>query len=360
MEYNFAKLGEYFKDHQKVPVQEFTNNVPEKPLVSVCVQTYQHVDYIADCLEGILMQKTTFPFEILVGEDASTDGTREICKRYARKYPHKIRLFLHSRENNITINGTPSGRFNALYNTYQARGEYIAKCEGDDYWVDPYKIQKQVDYLRKDPELALVYTSFIEYNKKTGKWNRNPYKNLSAGIMEGRIFHELVKGSWIATVTVMIRRKDLAQYVDYMEILSGEYPMADMPAWLELAYHKKIGYINETTAVRRLLQNSASQFTKIKKRAEFIEKGHQIRKNILRKHTTDQDIDNQLDIKINRRRIRYTFFTNEPAIMEQAKNHLEELGYSLSFSEKIYYYTFQVKFLRSPFRKLLKLFRVKV
>ncbi|MFW5983238.1 MAG: glycosyltransferase family 2 protein, partial [bacterium] len=71
---------------------QYRHNVPDNPLVSVCVQTYQHAKYIEQCLDGILMQKTSFPFEVLLGEDESTDGTREICIEYAKKHPDKIRL----------------------------------------------------------------------------------------------------------------------------------------------------------------------------------------------------------------------------------------------------------------------------
>ena len=95
-----------FKDqYEKVPVKECPNTVSGNPLVSVCVQTYQHAPYIKECLDGILMQETDFNFEVLLGDDSSTDGTREICLEYARKYPDKIRLFLHHRENNINIGG---------------------------------------------------------------------------------------------------------------------------------------------------------------------------------------------------------------------------------------------------------------
>src|SRR5690606_4409195 len=113
------------------------------PVVSVCVQTYQHAPYIRECLDSILMQKTDFPFEILLGEDESSDGTREICIEYAEKFPDKIKLFLHRRENNIQIFGYPTGRFNFLTNLYSSNGKYIAICEGDDYWTDSDKLQKQ-------------------------------------------------------------------------------------------------------------------------------------------------------------------------------------------------------------------------
>ena len=85
-------------------------------------------------------------FEILVGEDASSDGTRDVCIAYAKKYPKKIKLFLHSRENNIRVYGKPTAKFNSAYNSYNAKGKYIAICEGDDFWTDPLKLQKQVDF----------------------------------------------------------------------------------------------------------------------------------------------------------------------------------------------------------------------
>ena len=117
------------------------------PLVSVCVTTYQHAPYIKECLDSILMQKTDFPFEIILGEDESTDGTREICIEYAEKHPDIIRLFLRSRKDVIYINGNPTGRFNFTKNLKAAKGKYVALCEGDDYWTDPLKLQKQVDFL---------------------------------------------------------------------------------------------------------------------------------------------------------------------------------------------------------------------
>ena len=162
-------INNFIKKYQKKEVKQYPNKVLNKPLVSVCVQTYQHANYIKQCLDGILMQKTTFPFEILLGEDNSTDGTREICLEYAKKYPKKIRLFLHARENNIKINGQPTGRFNFVYNLFSAKGKYIALCEGDDYWTDPLKLQKQVDFLEKnfDYNMTLGRTKKYDENSKS-------------------------------------------------------------------------------------------------------------------------------------------------------------------------------------------------
>jgi glycosyltransferase involved in cell wall biosynthesis len=148
--------------YQREEVVHFPNAVDSKPLVSVLVQTYQHRDYIKDCLNNILAQKTSFPFEILLGDDASTDGTREICIEFAKKYPKKIRLILHHPNNKIKIQNVPTGNFNALYNFYLAKGDYVAFCEGDDNWRDNLKLQKQVDFLIQNKKFVLSYHSYQE------------------------------------------------------------------------------------------------------------------------------------------------------------------------------------------------------
>lgn len=133
------------------------------PLVSVCVPTYQHINFISTCLDSILSQKTDFSYEILIGEDDSTDGTREICIEYATKNPDKIRLFLRRDEDKLIINGRRFGRFNHLQLYESARGKYICICDGDDYWVDDQKLQNQVDLLENYPDASLCITdTFIK------------------------------------------------------------------------------------------------------------------------------------------------------------------------------------------------------
>lgn len=171
------------------PVDEYPNKVPENPVVSVCVQTYQHADYIRNCLDGILMQKTDFPFEILLGEDESDDGTREICLEYAQKHPEKIRLFLHHRENNIKIHGRETGLFNVMYNLFASTGKYIATCEGDDYWTDPLKLQKQFDFLEENSEYYGCITNRIDRDliKNTEKTTNYPKVMDTKSILDGKV-----------------------------------------------------------------------------------------------------------------------------------------------------------------------------
>jgi len=146
-------------DFVQEPIVEFESNVDTKDcVVVVCVFTYNHANFIEECLQSILDQETNFRFAIYVGEDESSDGTREICLRYASKYPELIKLVLHSRKNNIWIGGRPSGRFNSIYAYSNIKSQYIAICEGDDKWTDPMKLQKQVDFLRSNEEFGICYT----------------------------------------------------------------------------------------------------------------------------------------------------------------------------------------------------------
>ena len=141
--------------------------------MSVWMITYQQAPYIAEALESVLMQNTNFPFEICLGEDDSTDGTRKICTAYAEKYPDIINLFLRSREDPLRRQYPTPGRFNNVETLKACRGLYIAMCEGDDYWTDPFKLQKQVDILQENPGLSgcVHYTREL-YQDSPGKVSR--------------------------------------------------------------------------------------------------------------------------------------------------------------------------------------------
>ena len=160
---NFLEFKALFEKKQVIHHPSETTNFP---LLSVCVQTYNQVSYIKDCLNSILAQETDFSYEILLGDDGSTDGTREVCLSYAEKYPDKIRLFLHHRENNIKIASKNTSIFNSLYNLYSAKGKFLAYCDGDDIWSDLKKIQKQVNYFQNHPETVFCYHEVVLIDEK--------------------------------------------------------------------------------------------------------------------------------------------------------------------------------------------------
>lgn len=122
--------------------------------LSVCLSTYNHEEFIAEAIDSVLMQQTDFDYEIIIGEDDSSDNTRAIVKGYKERFPDRIRLFLNSRENVIYINGKPTGLWNFVNKLKNANGKYIAVLDGDDYWTSPLKLQKQVDILESDQSLG--------------------------------------------------------------------------------------------------------------------------------------------------------------------------------------------------------------
>ena len=165
----------FLKRFQSAEVKEFPNAVPNTPKVSVLIQTYQHANFIKNCLDSVLNQKTEFLFEVILGEDNSTDGTRNICTKYAENYPEKIKLFLHNDANKISINGLKTGNFNVLYNYFHSNGEYLAFCEGDDYWDDQFKLQKQINFLEQSKEYISSYHPFQVLGENEIKLNDHFY-----------------------------------------------------------------------------------------------------------------------------------------------------------------------------------------
>ncbi len=144
-----------------------------KPLVSVCMATYNHQKYIAEAIESVLMQETSFDFELLIGEDESSDETRKICKKYAEENPDKIRLFLRdrSRSHLYDENGKTIQIFNIRWLRLSARGEFYAVCEGDDYWCDKKKLEKQILAIREYPDCAMCFHPAKVKNMKTPELN---------------------------------------------------------------------------------------------------------------------------------------------------------------------------------------------
>ncbi|NJL77039.1 MAG: glycosyltransferase [Saprospiraceae bacterium] len=214
--------------------------------MSVCITTYQHKDFIAQCLEGVLMQRTTFGYEIIIGEDASTDGTREICLSYAARYPDKIKLILRNREDVIFIDGKPTGRYNFIENLKAAQGKYIALCEGDDYWIDTYKLQKQVDFLESNPSYAICSgnTEILLPNGEK-KLKELPYwKDKYEGI-------DLVSTyNFIPTPSVVFRK----EHLDLNNINLLKVPFADLYVWLMLAERGSIKILEDTISCYRVHQ----------------------------------------------------------------------------------------------------------
>ncbi len=213
--------------------------------VSVCVPTYNHEAYIAQMLDGALQQQTTFPFEIVVGDDASTDQAPAIIRRYAEKYPDRIRAYLHTTNLGPASPREFAGRNNVLFLLKACRGKYVALCEGDDYWTDPYKLQKQVDFLDTHVDFAICHHNVrVTYEDGSPEHLFNLPSQKAVSTVE-----DLLRDEWfMATASVMYRNYFLTEdFADWhAQAAAGDWALV-----IQLAARGKIGYLNEVMGVYR-------------------------------------------------------------------------------------------------------------
>lgn len=196
-------FNEFKKKYLKANVEEYPNNRKGKtPLLTIKVVTYNHVAFIEKCIDAILMQITDFDFEILIAEDGSNDGTREICIEYAKKYPDKIRLLLNSRENNISINGRPTGTFNSAYANFTINSKYISIIEGDDYWIDKYYLQKGIDFLENNEDHVFCFHNAKAFQQNLNKFDEKLLVPFNKSVSLDK---ESILSTHIPTLTLIYR-----------------------------------------------------------------------------------------------------------------------------------------------------------
>lgn len=211
-------------------------NQEAQPKVSILCATFNHVNYIEKCLDGFLMQGTDFEFEILINDDASTDGTSEILQEYKRKHPDMITIVSH--DTNQYQQGVRGMMKKFLLPI--AKGEYICTCEGDDYWTDPKKLQVQVDFMDKNDDYALCFHPVLV------KWEDSSKEDIIfPENKEDFSLLSLLKDNFIQTTSVMYRRQD------YSKISPDNIIPTDWYTHLFHAQFGKIGFIDKIMAVYR-------------------------------------------------------------------------------------------------------------
>ena len=199
--------------------------------VSACIITYNHENYIRECLEGAINQIIDYDYEIVISDDKSSDNTLQICLDYASKYPNLIRIL--PSESNLGMIG------NWIKSISNCKGEYIALCEGDDYWTDPLKLQKQVDFLEANPDYSMTFSNFSISDeqgnviKKYG-WEPGPKIINLKTILLNRTPQ---------TLTVVFK----SEYIDEITKKSSNYPIrnGDVVLFSLLAKYGSVYYFDE-------------------------------------------------------------------------------------------------------------------
>lgn len=209
-------------------------------MVSVKCLTYNHAPYIRECLDGILMQKTDFRFEVVIHDDASTDGTTEILKEYEECHPDVIRVIYE--EKNQYLSGGNLDKIEAL-----TRGKYWAVCEGDDYWTNPLKLQKQVEVMENHPDCMLVCNRTQLYSLKSHSivgenfcYHESRFVSIKDIIYKGGLF--------ISTCSILFRPEVKRDFPEYCrQCHTGDYPVQLMAAMKGRVY-----YMHEPMSVYRI------------------------------------------------------------------------------------------------------------
>lgn len=289
-------------------------------LLSVCMITYNHEKYIKQALDGVLMQVTDFDFEIIVGEDYSTDQTRKIILEYKAKYADKMKLILQKENVGMMRNFIDS--------LSCCSGKYIALCEGDDYWTDPHKLQKQVAFLEENPEFSICFHNMNI--QREDRSNRNGLTNVNQ--REITTIKDLARhGNYIYTASCVFK-KSFFQLPDWLR----QCPVGDYPLHLINSQYGKIRFINEVMGVYRIHNDSSweikSEVYRTEKWIELLE---------ILKNKFNEEINQLLNLQFRNccyRRLRYYYKEeNKNEVLERYKSYLMKSGES--------FFVFKIKLL---------------
>jgi len=326
--------------------------------VSVHMITYNHENFIAQAIESIVMQKTKFIFDLIISDDCSTDNTSQIIKKYKRKYPEIIKPIF--RNHNV-------GSINNFIDTFNyCTGKYIALCEGDDYWIDPYKLQKQVDFLEANPEYGLVHGDCHIYFQGKDKWLYNANKNLiNKNEFNNKkvLFYGIVNGEYkIRTATVLFRR-DLLKKIDSAKI---RFLMGDTPLWLEFSQITKFKYFDEVLAVYRISTGTVSRPNNKKEKLRFSLSMAEMRVYYSKKY--NYEINNKLKQRYNKALLAYFLFEPdylplfpllEPTKLQQFKKRYIQLPFWRKLFKMELYLTVYLKALINKINSIRPLIKIK-
>lgn len=223
-------------------------------LFSVAVITYNQEKYIAQTLDSILFQEHDYTYEIIVGEDCSSDGTRKVVEDYVRKYPDIIKPLY-----NDSNKGLIKNYFNVLEHCH---GEFVMQCAGDDYWL-PGKVKAQIEFMRTHPDVGLCYGNINVLHVDTGVFS--PFKSKGYTTFEG-----LIQDPCIPAVSVCFKRNFLEKYCSDINPLNRSWLMEDYPMWLWFSLHSIIVFFPTVLAVYREFQESLSHTSDIDRNVRFL------------------------------------------------------------------------------------------
>jgi len=221
-------------------------------MISIIVTSYNQADTLPQTLDSILAQQCNVPFEIIVGDDCSTDNTLEVCERYRTIYPEIVRPLHHATNGGVAANFVLSIK--------EAKGKFIALCAADDYWQNTKKLQMQMDYLDANPDCGFIYTDYDKLHVVTSKVTPSYLSNSGTAIYEGiNLIKTVFGGSFPAlTLTVMFRKELFDKYIPVNDYINQRFTLEDWPTWVIFSKYTRIAYLPVSTGTYRYGHESIS------------------------------------------------------------------------------------------------------
>lgn len=276
--------------------------------VSICMITYNHQDYLEDAINGVLMQITDFEYELIISNDNSTDNSDIIIKNYLKNHIYKDKVNYINNERNI-------GMMPNFINTLEkCKGDYVAICEGDDYWIDKYKLQKQVDFLDKNNDFSICFHKIKTQDKEGIKddFIENNHKQVTT-------IYDLAKGNYIHTCSVMYRNNLFEKFPEYFNIS----PIGDYYLHLLNSQYGKIYCFDDIMAIYRIHDTS---YWSSKKQQERENIWINFLENI--KTTFSTEIQIELDKQIQ-------FYLNSHIELKRHNEEIENIKLKNNFFSKL-------------------------
>lgn len=255
----------------------------KKPLVTITCVAYNEADYIRRTLDGFVMQKTNFPFIALVHDDVSTDNTAEIIMEYAQKYPDII-VPIIDKENLFS-----QKKLESTMNQHIAKTEckYVAICEGDDWWIDPYKLQKQVDYMESHPDCVMCYTDCQFYYESNNSIDKT---GISANVSRADSFSkQMIHALYLAPMTWLVKRELHGSYDNYTD---NHFAMS-----LDLYQNGNVHFLPDITAVYCVRGGTVANQGDAKKVWRYVKGIHNTKLEYLEKYGAPKDLLQSVLIK---------------------------------------------------------------
>lgn len=294
-------------------------------MLDIIMPTYNHELFISQAIQSVLMQECSFKYRLIIGEDCSTDGTLSICREFASANPDKILLIEQKSNSGIAFN------YKALFKAASAK--YIAILEGDDYWTDKHKLQKQVDILESDPELGLVHANYFSLYENGQKKKGHLWENTEA--LSGHVIGPT------QTITININplttcfRSDLVkEHVDFDFIIENQLLTVDIFLWAEVCRRSRVLYMDEIVGEYRIHASAITGNREISAIERFSNTSLLLVNYLMDKYETPEGVKAVYRSQ-NRLRLIYQYLL--AGLPLKAKGELKYVQSTGSFKNKIIY-----------------------